>query len=68
MPKYKTLWVDPPSGWMWGFPKFVDDEYNEMGEDKTEWYLKHGYPQSEIDAGMLQYIRCGLEKIDEVQK
>lgn len=39
------LWVDPPSGWKYGFPKIWDGEGN-----MTEWLLDEGYPQKEIDS------------------
>ncbi len=39
------LWVDPPSGWKYGFPKVWNGEGN-----MTEWLLDEGYPQKEIDS------------------
>ena len=54
MPLSKKVWVDPPSGWKYGFPK----KWNQQGTSK-EWLLKEGYPQEEMDAhGKAFYIRC----------
>ena len=43
--QYKVVWVDPPSGWQYGFPKSVNEAYHKMGADKTQWYLDNGYPE-----------------------
>jgi hypothetical protein len=64
---YIIDWVDPPEGWMHGFPKKVDEAYFNMGEDKTQWYLDNGYPKDKIDKGLLEYCRAGfVEVLDEV--
>ena len=43
----KELWIDPPEGWMYGFPK-------KMPVDKipvmTEWILENGYPKKSMEA------------------
>lgn len=39
-----ALWIDPPSGWRYGFPKI----WNGQG-DVLEWLIENGYPQKEID-------------------
>lgn len=43
----KKIWVDPPAGWKYGFPKVFDLETD---GDMTKWMLKEGYPQREIDS------------------
>jgi hypothetical protein len=49
------IWVDPPSGWKYGFPKIWDSEQD---GSMREWMLKCGYPQREIDScGEHFYIR-----------
>ena len=49
-----TLWIDPPSGWKYGFPK----SYTKPDEQSLEsWMLEQGYPQHEIDWGALKYCR-----------
>lgn len=40
------LWVDPPSGWAYGFPKIWNTEEIPF----IEWLVKEGYPKREIDA------------------
>jgi hypothetical protein len=40
-------WVDPPSGWRWGFPKIYDRL--EHGDSVLAWLVAEGYPQVEID-------------------
>lgn len=49
-----TKWVDPPSGWQYGFPKVVPE-----GEEPTnEWLVKNGYSQKLIDQlGTAMYVR-----------
>lgn len=47
--------IDPPSGWMYGFPK----EYTKKpDEDFNEWLVHEGYPQKLIDEfGAYLYCR-----------
>ena len=46
-------WIDPPSGWKYGFPKVWDGSSNVM-----EWLISEGYPQEEIDSiGDYFYLR-----------
>ena len=40
------LWVDPPSGWRYGFPKVWDSD---ISPDRLFWMVEMGYPQAEID-------------------
>jgi len=47
MAKY---FVDPPSGWLYGFPK-VWDSTNDSPVD--EWLIEQGYPEE----GMVSYVR-----------
>ena len=42
-----VTFIDPPSGWKYGFPKAVPDP---QPENMLEWLLEQGYPQKEIDA------------------
>lgn len=36
-------YVDPPSGWRYGFPKIWDGEGS-----MTDWLVAEGYPRQEI--------------------
>jgi len=48
-------WIDPPSGWRYGFPKIYDSD---CGINLMEWLVEEGYPQKEIDyIGRLFYCR-----------
>ena len=37
--------IDPPSGWLYGFPKEIPDEKD---LDINTWLVENGYPQAEI--------------------
>lgn len=56
----KTI-VDPPSGWMYGFPKEFDFKSSgnpETYEDELkQWFLDNGYPKELIENGRLKYCR-----------
>lgn len=43
------LVYDPPSGWLYGFPKPYVPAY--PGEPLCDTLLRDGYPQEEIDRG-----------------
>jgi hypothetical protein len=54
-----ALYVDPPSGWLYGFPKVIP-AYRR--DDLNEWLVENGYPQSEIDSlGEYFYVRMWEE-------
>lgn len=40
----KKLWVDPPAGWKYGFPKIWDP--NKDNKDVYEWIIENGYPRT----------------------
>ena len=65
----KVTMCDPPSGWKYGFPKPVHEEYHTLGSDDFDligWLKDEGYPQSEIDAcGDHFYCRYFWETDDE---
>lgn len=35
------VWVDPPKGWKYGFPKLYNKDKH---PDVREWMTMHGYP------------------------
>ena len=45
------IWVDPPSGWRYGFPKL-----KKCNKPMKEWLIENGYPRDEADFGTT-YIR-----------
>lgn len=45
---------DPPSGWMYGFPKVYRPQ---PGETLAQTLLRDGYPQEEIDNGGSEHCR-----------
>lgn len=60
----KPIWVDPPNGWMYGFPKFMENPEQNM----NKWLLENGYPKYMID----QFedgvpVRC-WEDVDEAKQ
>jgi hypothetical protein len=40
----ETVLVDPPSGWMYGFPKEMPVDT----VDVNEWLVQNGYPKKQI--------------------
>ena len=42
----EKVWVDPPSGWRYGFPKVWDREQN---PDIKQWLLDNGVPDRDIE-------------------
>ena len=40
-----TKIIDPPSGWMYGFPKAIPNDV----KDFNKWLVENGYPQKELD-------------------
>lgn len=45
----KKLIIDPPSGWRYGFPRQIPDEYFEPMFKLNRWLVSVGYPQELID-------------------
>jgi hypothetical protein len=44
----KTIIIDPPSGWKYGFPKPVSQEVLGNQEKLTNWLIAQGYPKQDI--------------------
>jgi hypothetical protein len=52
--------VDPPSGWRYGFPKMLPENFDQ--HKIREWLVENGYPQEEIDSlGDYFYVRFWME-------
>ncbi len=41
----ERMWVDPPQGYLYGFPKIYTP--SEDG-DFTKWMIKNGYPKEDL--------------------
>lgn len=50
----ETIIYDPPSGWMYGFPKPYLPKPDETLEQTL---LRDGYPQHEVDKGGAKHVR-----------
>lgn len=65
-----AMTYDPPSGWMYGFPK----PYTPLpGETLEQTLLRDGYPQREIDMGGAKYCRFmgtseELERVERIER
>jgi hypothetical protein len=46
-------YVDPPSGWKYGFPMVFDSS---TGESLRDFYLRNGYPEKDVDFA-IKYTR-----------
>jgi hypothetical protein len=44
----KEMWIDPPEGWRYGFPKRVPSGYLKNETLMRLWLQQEGYPESEI--------------------
>ena len=54
MTEYKYFWVDPPSGYVWGFPKIAKlpvGEYDLAVFDLDKVLAQLGYPKDRIKTG-----------------
>jgi hypothetical protein len=54
-----TLYVDPPEGWRYGFPKAVPKDRE---ADLLNWIIEQGYPDPQWDIGDMLVLRCWREK------
>lgn len=63
----KYSWVDPPSGWQYGFPKAftfapssVDLSVSEREDEFCKWLEDNGYPIERLSRWNLNHMRYGL--------
>jgi len=52
--------IDPPKGWIYGFPKPIPDDV----KDPREWLVKNGYPKKLID-DLGEHFYCRYWEIDK---
>lgn len=54
--------IDPPSGWLYGFPKEIPEDVT----DVRGWLVQNGYPMEELEAfGDVFPYRCWYEGDDD---
>jgi hypothetical protein len=52
----QPVWIDPPSGWRYGFPKIWNPNTD---SDMHKWLVDNGYPEIEITSmGEYFFIRA----------
>ncbi len=62
----KYSWIDPPSGWQYGFPKaFTFEEDVTWSEEERidklcQWLENNGYPIERLGRWNLNHMRYGL--------
>lgn len=45
-----AMFIDPPEGWRYGFPKEAPSNIREMRtRELSAWLVANGYPQDEVD-------------------
>jgi hypothetical protein len=55
----KPYWVDPPSGWRYGFPRLYDPATD---GPMRAWLVKHGYPKALADKGLACTFTAATEE------
>jgi hypothetical protein len=56
--------IDPPKGWLYGFPKPIPEDRK---KDSLVWLVEQGYPQSIIDE-LGEYFYCRYWEQSEEKK
>ena len=56
----RKRWIDPPSGYLYGFPKIYDPEKD---GSLNAWLVKEGYPAKEVNNDL--YVRSWSAGEDE---
>jgi len=68
------LFVDPPSGWKYGFPKQAPSNLREMDfHDITNWLVENGYPieeaevwsKSKFGSVPCRFIEMDIQEVEE---
>lgn len=52
--------IDPPTGWLYGFPKVFPDDVTNV----NEWLVENGYPQEEVDC-WADGVPCRFWEVEE---
>jgi len=57
------IFIDPPSGWMYGFPKELPPDWEFYNEgEKENWFFLQGYPADLIEKGYLNHCRTWYDE------
>jgi len=60
--KKMITYIDPPSGWKYGFPKVLPEEAKRR---VREWLVEEGYPAREIESyGEYFYCRYWSKEVE----
>ena len=51
-PFEKKMFIDPPSGWRYGFPKPLPENWKDDDFDLKQWLLDNEYPKEEVEFGI----------------
>lgn len=52
----KVIYVDPPGGWLYGFPKELPLEYyKDKNFDLYKWLYEQGYPEK-VDLSRIRFF------------
>ena len=52
----RVTMVDPPSGWLYDFPKPLPEGFSFENDSIRKWFLDNGYPEKDIGLA-LKYSR-----------
>lgn len=55
-----NTYIDPPSGWKYGFPKILPADVTDI----RRWLIDNGYPERDIELA-LKYSRYWTEEGNE---
>lgn len=63
--KVLVTFVDPPSGWQFGFPRPLPTGHEQWTEaQRVSWFIDQGYPEKLIAQGMLDHCRSWIKEVD----
>jgi hypothetical protein len=67
-----TVYIDPPSGWKYGFPKKAPDNLREMnGTHVNDWLVDNGYPREEVEYWMnspkFGFVPCRFVEMNDTE-
>lgn len=55
------FWVDPPQGYLYGFPKVYDSD---LDPEVSEWLVSNGYPARDVNQA---WFTVRTWEVDNVQ-